>query len=78
MPRPSDVLLLIEVADTSLDKDREIKLPLYARSAVPEVWIVDLAADVIEVYRDPGAYRGPRPALGGRRAPRGAGAPEAR
>lgn len=53
-PRPSDVLLLIEVADTSLDKDREIKLPLYARSRIAEVWIVDLQSDVIEVYREPG------------------------
>lgn len=41
-PGPGDVLLLVEVADTSLDYDRRVKLPLYARHGVPEVWIVDL------------------------------------
>jgi hypothetical protein len=48
-----DVLLLIEVADTSIRYDRSVKLPLYARAGVPEVWIVDLPADAIEVYRQP-------------------------
>lgn len=41
-PAPEDVLLLIEVPDTMLQYDREVKLPLYTRSGVPEVWIVDL------------------------------------
>ncbi|NJN48119.1 MAG: Uma2 family endonuclease, partial [Candidatus Competibacteraceae bacterium] len=41
-PRPDDVLLLIEVADTSVRFDREVKIPLYARQGVPEVWLVDL------------------------------------
>jgi Uma2 family endonuclease len=40
-PRPTDVLLLIEVADTSLQKDRQVKVPLYARHGIPETWIVD-------------------------------------
>ncbi|WP_447974968.1 Uma2 family endonuclease [Nitrospira sp. Kam-Ns4a] len=48
-PSPEDVLLVVEVAETSADSDREVKLPLYARSGVPEVWLVDLAADTIEV-----------------------------
>ncbi len=43
-PSPADILLLIEVASTSLAYDRRIKLPLYARHGVPEVWIVDLDA----------------------------------
>lgn len=52
-PRPEDVLLLIEVAETSLEEDREIKLPRYAASSIPEVWIVNLMAHMIEVYREP-------------------------
>jgi Uma2 family endonuclease len=51
--RPEDVLLLIEVADTSQRYDRLVKLPLYGRAGVPEVWIVDLPGEVIEVYRRP-------------------------
>lgn len=53
LPGPSDILLLIEVADSSLRFDREVKLPLYARHGIPEVWIVDLAAGAVEVHRDP-------------------------
>lgn len=58
-PRPADVLLLIEVADTSVEIDRAEKIPLYAASGVPEVWIVDLNAEHVDVYRDPasGGYR---------------------
>ena len=52
-PCPADVLLLIEVAETSLEEDREIKLPRYAASSIPEVWIVNLVANIIEVYREP-------------------------
>ena len=52
-PSAADVLLIIEVSDTSLRYDREVKLPLYARHGVPEVWIVDLAADAVEVHRSP-------------------------
>ncbi|MCB0637500.1 MAG: Uma2 family endonuclease [Lewinella sp.] len=52
-PRPKDVTLLIEVADTSLSKDREIKLPLYAVAGIPEYWIVDLTNGAIEVYTQP-------------------------
>ncbi len=54
-PRPEDVLLLIEVADTTLAFDRETKLPLYARHGVSEVWILDLDAQQLEVYREPRA-----------------------
>jgi Uma2 family endonuclease len=43
-PRPEDVLLVIEVADTSLQYDRDVKLPLYAAHGIPEYWLVDLPA----------------------------------
>jgi Uma2 family endonuclease len=52
-PRPADVLLLIEVSDTTARYDREIKLPLYAAAAVPEVWIVDLEAGLLRCHRSP-------------------------
>jgi Uma2 family endonuclease len=52
-PRATDVLLLIEVADTSVEIDRAEKIPLYAASGVPEVWLVDLNANHVDVYRDP-------------------------
>ena len=53
LPTPGDVLLLIEVADTSLSFDRDVKLPLYARSGIEEVWLVDLNAGVIERHTEP-------------------------
>jgi Uma2 family endonuclease len=52
-PRPEDVLLLIEVADSSLDFDRQVKIPLYARSNIAEFWLVNIPQGVIDVYRDP-------------------------
>jgi Uma2 family endonuclease len=55
VPQPLDVMLLVEVADTSARYDRGVKLPLYARAGIPEVWIVDFTADVVEVYGEPGA-----------------------
>ncbi|MGH8728904.1 MAG: Uma2 family endonuclease [Burkholderiales bacterium] len=55
LPTPSDVLLLIEVADTTLDYDRNTKIPLYARTGIPEVWLVNLKDNSIEVYREPSA-----------------------
>ena len=52
-PTAADVLLLVEVADSSLDYDRQVKLPMYARANIPEVWVEDLVHDVVEVHRDP-------------------------
>ena len=52
--RPEDVLLLVEVASSSLDYDRSMKLPRYAAAGIAEVWIVNLVEQYIEVYRDPG------------------------
>jgi Uma2 family endonuclease len=53
LPIPEDVLLLIEVSDTTLAYDRGVKLPLYARSGIREVWIVDVTHEVIERHTDP-------------------------
>jgi Uma2 family endonuclease len=50
-PTPADVLLLVEVADTSAAYDRSEKLPLYARAGIPEYWLVDLERGVLEVHR---------------------------
>ena len=52
-PGPSDVLLIIEVSDSSIIFDRETKLPLYARFNIPEVWLVDLQAERVEIHRSP-------------------------
>jgi Uma2 family endonuclease len=52
-PGPPDILLVVEVASSSVAEDREIKGPLYARAGVAEFWLADLIADRLEVYRDP-------------------------
>jgi Uma2 family endonuclease len=52
-PTPSEVLLVIEVADTSVNYDRNVKLPLYTRSGIPEAWLIVLAKDSIEVHSEP-------------------------
>ncbi len=52
-----DVLLVVEVADTSLERDRHAKQGLYAKSGIPEYWIVDLIGRCLEVYRDPAEGR---------------------
>ena len=59
LPRAEDILLIVEVADTTLRHDRTVKLPLYAAAGVPETWIVDLKRRRVTVYRDPapGGYR---------------------
>lgn len=58
-PRAADVFLLVEVADSTLAYDRDVKVALYARAGVPEVWLVNLPEETIEVYTRPreGAYR---------------------
>ena len=48
----TDTLLVIEVSDTTLRYDRDVKVPLYARHGVPEVWIVDVQNDALLVYGD--------------------------
>ena len=52
-PQPEDVFLLIEVSDSTLEYDREEKLPAYGRAGVAEVWIVNLQDATLEIYREP-------------------------
>ena len=74
-----DVLLLIAVADSSLAYDRSTKLRLYAEAGIPEYWVIDCNAEIVEVYRDPGAgsYRD-RASCGRRRGARPPGLPRRR
>lgn len=52
-PLPEDVLLLVEVADSTVRLDRTLKIPLYAEDGIVEVWLINLPAQRIEVYRQP-------------------------
>ena len=52
-PQAKDILLLIEVSDSSLEYDRTVKIPLYAENQIGEVWLVDLNASCLEIYRKP-------------------------
>ncbi|HYG65730.1 MAG TPA: Uma2 family endonuclease [Thermoanaerobaculia bacterium] len=56
---PTTAVLVVEVADSSLLRDRRLKIPLYARAGVPEAWLLNLKRTVLEAYRDPaeGVYR---------------------
>ena len=53
LPTPDDILLIIEVADSSLDYDRHVKAPLYAAAAIPEMWLFDVNQKIIEGYSQP-------------------------
>jgi len=59
LPTPDDVLAIIEVADSSLDYDRSVKLPIYARAGIAEAWLVDIEGQAIERHTEPieGSYR---------------------
>jgi Uma2 family endonuclease len=59
LPVPADILLIVEVASSSIDYDRGVKLDLYARHDIPEVWLLDLAGGELTVCREPlgGKYR---------------------
>jgi Uma2 family endonuclease len=52
-PRPEDVLLLVEVADSSIQRDREVKLALYAIAGIREYWIEDVLKDALLIFREP-------------------------
>lgn len=54
LPQPDDVLLVIEVSDTSLDFDRRVKARLYARHGIRQFWLIDLAGRTVEVHEGPG------------------------
>ncbi len=60
LPGPADVLLVVEVAESSVATDRDVKLPLYGRAGIGEAWLVDLPAGTIEVHTgpSPAGYRG--------------------
>ena len=66
-PTAEDILLVVEVADTSEGYDREEKIPLYARSGIVEVWLVSLSKHRVEVYTEPAGdlYRQVRYAMRG-------------
>ena len=53
LPTPQDVLLVVEVSDSTLRSDRNVKVPLYALNGIPEMWLVNLQEDVVEVHRKP-------------------------
>ncbi|NEP05139.1 MAG: Uma2 family endonuclease [Okeania sp. SIO2G4] len=54
-PQPENVFLLIEVSDTTVKYDQEVKIPLYAENNIVEVWLVNLTEECLEVYRQPTA-----------------------
>ena len=56
-PGPEDVLVVIEVADESLRFDRTVKLPLYARARVQQVWLIDLQNNLVEIHSKPRGSR---------------------
>ena len=62
LPEPEDVLLLIEVSDSTLRRDREAKLPRYAAAGIPEVWVANVPACHVEAFSDPvdGVYQSRR------------------
>jgi Uma2 family endonuclease len=62
-PEPPDIFLIIEVADSTLDYDRDVKKPIYAEAGLTEYWIVNLVDECLEVYRGPrpdGTYQDER------------------
>lgn len=52
-PRPTEILLIIEVSDSTLKYDRDVKLSLYAEAEIPEVWIVNLPNQIVEIHTKP-------------------------
>ena len=52
-PGPENIYLVVEVSDTTLAFDRNVKLPMYAIARIPEVWIVDIQAGVLLIHREP-------------------------
>ncbi|MCW5849964.1 MAG: Uma2 family endonuclease [Anaerolineae bacterium] len=58
-PTAADVLLVIEVAETTLEYDTKVKIPRYAQAGVPEAWVADLMGNLVKQYADPvgGVYQ---------------------
>lgn len=57
-PSPEDVLLVIEIADSSLKYDQEVKLPLYAEACISDYWIFNLGENCLESYSEPYKVQG--------------------
>jgi Uma2 family endonuclease len=57
IPGPGDILLIVEVADSSIEYDRQVKAPLYATANVPEYWVADLIENVVWCYSYPAGGR---------------------
>lgn len=57
-PGAADVLLLLEVAESSLKYDLEVKVPVYGRAGISEVWVIDQSARRVHVFRDPSPESG--------------------
>ncbi len=55
LPTPADILLIVEVADSTVTYDREVKMPLYAAAGIPEMWLFDVNRKIIEGYSQPSA-----------------------
>jgi Uma2 family endonuclease len=53
LPRPQDVLLIVEAAESSMQRDQKFKLPVYAAAGIPEYWIADLDRELLIVHREP-------------------------
>lgn len=56
LPTPEDILLIIEVADSSIDYDRDVKSPLYSTAGIPEMWLFDVNQKIIEAYSQPSRF----------------------
>lgn len=52
-PKPEDIFLVVEVSDTTVDYDKEVKIPIYAQEGISEVWLLDLNAQAVEVFQQP-------------------------
>ena len=57
LPLPDDVWLVVEVAETSLEYDREEKIPRYAQMGIPEVWLIDVEQETVTQYTHPDGTR---------------------
>jgi Uma2 family endonuclease len=53
LPEPTDVMLVVEAAESSFRRDQQIKLPVYAAAGISEYWIADLEREVLFIHRDP-------------------------
>jgi len=53
LPNPSDILLIIEVADSTISYDRDVKIPIYAKFDIPEAWLVDVNRETLTRYTNP-------------------------